>query len=287
MEVLSAPDEVRSRIRSIQRSGASIGVVPTMGALHAGHVSLIHAAKRDCDFVVTTVFVNPTQFGPGEDFQKYPRTLDADLEHCRNAGADLVMTPAADQMYSDGAQSIVRVTELTKILEGALRPGHFDGVTTVVAKLFNITLPDRAYFGQKDYQQQLVIRRMVADLNWSVEIVTCPIIREPDGLAMSSRNRYLSAEERQQALALSRSLFTAKDLAAAGASPDECRLAIQAELSEQAGVSLQYAVVADESTLQPAGPASSSAVALVAAKVGTTRLIDNQRLQFRSHAGFR
>ncbi len=157
-----------------------------------GHVSLIEAARQECGFVVGTIFVNPTQFGPNEDFSKYPRTLESDLDMCRKAGADLVFTPPVSAMYRESAQTIVRVTELSTVLEGAHRPGHFDGVTTIVTKLFNVTEPDRAYFGQKDFQQQLIIRQMVTDLDQALEVVTCPIIREPDGLAMSSRNRYLS-----------------------------------------------------------------------------------------------
>ncbi|MFN9717711.1 MAG: pantoate--beta-alanine ligase [Planctomycetota bacterium] len=231
-------------VRAARRSGQLVGCVPTMGALHPGHVSLIERARQECDFVVATIFVNPTQFGPNEDFSKYPRTLEADLEMCRNAGADLVFTPSTDSMYSRTAQTIVRVTQLSTVLEGRHRPGHFDGVSTVVTKLFNITEPDRAYFGQKDYQQQLIIRQMVADLDEPVEIVTCPIIREHDGLAMSSRNRYLSSEERSRAGELSAALRLAVRLAAdTDDSPQAIAEQMHEHLRSVGGISLQLAVL--------------------------------------------
>jgi pantoate--beta-alanine ligase len=253
-----------------------------MGALHQGHVSLIERARSECDFVVATIFVNPTQFGPNEDFTRYPRTLEADLELCRNAGADLVFTPTAASMYSGTAETIVRVTRLSQVLEGAHRPGHFDGVTTVVTKLFNITEPDRAYFGQKDYQQQLIIRRMVADLDQPVEIVTCPIIREPDGLAMSSRNRYLSADERQTACRIFQALKLAESLATPGETdPSAITTQMIRQLESVQGVDVHYAGIFDCDSLQPVIDRQSSGVALIAAKVGSTRLIDNMILQFR------
>lgn len=257
-----------------------MAVVPTMGALHAGHVSLIEAARKDCDYVVSTIFVNPTQFGPNEDFDLYPRTLDDDLQKCEAAGADLVFTPNTSEMYLPDAETSVCVTELTRKLEGQRRPGHFDGVTTVVAKLFNITVPDKAYFGQKDYQQQLVIRRMVMDLDWGIEIVTCPIIRETDGLAMSSRNRYLSAKDRQRSLVLSRSLKLAEQLAAAGTRPAEIAAQMTLLIEAEDGVELDYAVVVNRENLDPAADDADVGVALLAAKLGKTRLIDNQELRF-------
>jgi pantoate--beta-alanine ligase len=230
---------------------------------------------------VGTIFVNPTQFGPNEDFSKYPRTLESDLEMCRTAGADLVFTPQTSSMYSPLAQTIVRVDRLASVLEGAHRPGHFDGVSTVVTKLFNITEPDRAYFGQKDFQQQLIIRQMVEDLNQPVEIVTCPIIREPDGLAMSSRNRYLSPEERQRAGLLSQALRKAKWLAQETfLAPTEISAAMFDVLRSVEGIDLQYAVIADGRTLELLTERTRPAVALIAAKVGTTRLIDNEILNF-------
>ncbi len=282
MQIESIPCVVRDIVRQARRDSAIIGVVPTMGALHAGHVSLVERAHAECDFVIATIFVNPRQFGPNEDFAKYPRTMEQDLEMCRNAGADLVFTPDTAQMYGPDSETVVKVTQLTTRLEGAVRPTHFDGVTTIVAKLFNITDPDRAFFGQKDFQQQLVIRKMVADLDWGIEIVTCPIIRETDGLAMSSRNRYLSPQDRKQALALSRSLQLAEKLAADGqTTPTEITRQMQELIQNTDGVILDYAVLVDQETLLTLPKRQKSAVALVAARLGATRLIDNQILQFR------
>lgn len=288
MQVLNLPADVRSIVRQHRRNGKLVGVVPTMGALHEGHISLVEAAARQCDVVITTIFVNPTQFGPNEDFDKYPRTLDDDLEKCQAAGADLVFVPDVGVMYPNGSETTVRVAGLTEVLEGAHRPGHFDGVTTVVAKLFHITEPDKAYFGQKDYQQQMVIRRMVDDLNWGLEIVTCPTVREIDGLAMSSRNRYLSAAERQTALQISAALREAEQAARAPESaPSQVENALLQRLSSVIGLQLDYAVVVNSETLQPISDEDAitghgpPAVALIAAKVGQTRLIDNQILGFR------
>ncbi len=282
MIVESSPAEVRRVVRAARQRGVSIGCVPTMGALHEGHVSLIEAARKDCGFVVGTIFVNPTQFGPNEDFSKYPRTLESDLEMCRKAGAHLVFTPPVSAMYGESAQTIVRVTELSTVLEGAHRPGHFDGVTTMVTKLFNVTEPDRAYFGQKDFQQQLIIRQMVTDLDQPLEIVTCPIIRESDGLAMSSRNRYLSIDERQRASQLFQALKLAERLAAdPQLIPPDIATAMQEHLNSVGGIDVQYAVVADCSTLECLSERRQTAVALIAAKIGSTRLIDNQILRFR------
>lgn len=291
METTALPADVRSTVRQQRRNGKRIGVVPTMGALHQGHVSLVDAAAKQCDFVVTTIFVNPTQFGPNEDFDKYPRTLNDDLAKCEAAGADLVFLPEADVMYPPGCQTAVQVSGLTNVLEGAHRPGHFDGVTTIVAKLLNVTEPDKAFFGQKDFQQQLVIRQMVEDLNWGLEIVTCPTIRETDGLAMSSRNRYLSATERQTALQISAVLNQAKaDSESNEASPSGIEKAMVERLMNVDGLELDYAVVVNSKTLQRGSDfewvgndGAETAVALIAAKVGATRLIDNQILGFRSH----
>tara|TARA_B100001939_G_scaffold334293_1_gene335114 strand:- start:271 stop:1038 length:768 start_codon:yes stop_codon:yes gene_type:complete len=253
-----------------------------MGALHQGHLSLVQRARQESTLVVATIFVNPTQFGPGEDFEQYPRTLQDDLQQCEQAGADLVFTPKTDEMYGADAQTFVRVTELTQRLEGAHRPTHFEGVTTIVAKLFNITVPTIACFGQKDYQQQLIIRQMVKDLNFGVKIVTCPIIREADGLALSSRNRYLSETERNRALVLNRALRNAGQQAEGGVSPAQIAVEMQRRIHDEEGVELEYAVVADERTLQPVCEDTDSAVALVAARVGKTRLIDNAILRFPS-----
>jgi pantoate--beta-alanine ligase len=282
MQVEALPSAVRSAVQSHRCGGQRIGLVPTMGALHVGHVSLMDAARRECDFVIATIFVNPLQFGPNEDFERYPRTLEQDLQKCENAGVDLVFTPETSQMYPPGAESIVSLTGLARKLEGGDRPGHFDGVTTVVAKLFNITLPDRAYLGQKDYQQQLVIRRMVSDLNWDLEIVTCPIVREDDGLAMSSRNRYLSPGDRASSLILFRALLTAHNLAETGSeSPGAIARRMQQMMANAQGVECDYAVVVDCDTLEPLVERPKRAVALIAARVGKTRLIDNQILRFR------
>ena len=281
MLVNESPDEVRQIVREQRQSGKRVGVVPTMGALHLGHISLVETARNECDFVVGTIFVNPTQFGPNEDFDRYPRTLEQDLQKCEAAGADLVFTPDVGSMYSDAAATIVQVAGLTDTLEGEIRPGHFDGVTTIVAKLFNITDPDRAYFGQKDYQQQLIIRRMTADLDWGIDIVTCPIVREEDGLAMSSRNRYLSDSERERSLVLFRSLQLATRLADEGElNTEQIQRQMQQVIKNTDGVELDYAVVVDTETLQPPTYRLKTAVALVAARLGKTRLIDNQILRF-------
>mgnify|MGYP002631421479 CR=1 FL=1 len=282
MIVESSPAEVRRVVRAARQRGVSIGCVPTMGALHHGHVSLIEAARKDCGLVVGTIFVNPTQFGPNEDFSKYPRTLDADLELCRKAGADLVFTPPVTAMYAESAQTIVRVTKLSLLLEGAHRPGHFDGVSTIVTKLFNITEPDRAYFGQKDFQQQLIIRQVAADLDQPVEVVTCPTIRESDGLAMSSRNRYLSTAERQRASEIFQALKLAERMASEPLpTPPEIAEAMTRHLNSVGGIDVQYAVIANSFTLECLSERSESAVALIAAKVGSTRLVDNEILRFR------
>jgi len=282
MIVESSLTETRRFVRAARQQGRSVGCIPTMGALHRGHVSLIEIARKECDFVVATIFVNPTQFGPEEDFTRYPRTLDTDLEMCRAAGADLIFTPPVSAMYTASAQTIVRVTELAQVLEGSHRPGHFDGVSTVVAKLFNVTEPDRAYFGQKDFQQQLIIRQMVVDLDQPVGIVTCPIIREADGLALSSRNRYLSVAERQQASQLYQALKLAETLAEETTlAPPEIARRMADHLKSVGGIDVRYAVIADSVTLELLTERSDSAVALLAVKVGSTRLIDNQILRFR------
>lgn len=282
MIVESSPQQVLRLARNARRRDFSIGVVPTMGALHVGHVSLVEQARRECGFVIATIFVNPTQFGPNEDFSRYPRTLESDLAMCRDAGADVVFTPTTSGMYSPASQTIVRVDPLATRWEGAHRPGHFDGVSTVVAKLFNITDPDRAYFGQKDFQQQLIIRRMATDLDFAVEVITCPIVREADGLAMSSRNRYLSPEDRRTAAELYQALLLAAKLAAeTTVAPPEISRQMEAHLNSVGGIEVSYATVVDRETLEPLEDRTETAVALIAARVGNTRLIDNLILQFR------
>lgn len=251
-----------------------------MGALHVGHVSLIERARAECDYVVVSIFVNPTQFGPNEDFNRYPRPRDADLKLCAQAGADLVFYPSVETMYPKGHRTFVEVSGLSAVLEGAIRPDHFRGVATVVTKLFNIVQADRAYFGQKDYQQQTLIRVMSRELDLPVEIVTCETIRDPDGLALSSRNAYLSPEERQAGLSLSRALRTAERLVAQGErSVAKLEAAMRQEIESTPGIRLDYAVVVHHESLAPLETAEPVMAALVAGRVGTTRLIDNLKLR--------
>ncbi|MCA9004141.1 MAG: pantoate--beta-alanine ligase [Planctomycetaceae bacterium] len=279
LETVSEISALRKRVTARRQQGEKIGFVPTMGALHAGHTSLIEAAGADCDFVVVSIFVNPTQFGPDEDFEKYPRVLEQDLAKCAAAGADLVWTPDTSIMYPDGYSTYVTVEALSRILEGATRTNHFQGVTTVVTKLLLSCLPDIAYFGAKDFQQQAIIRRMCLDLNIPVEIKTCPIIRDTDGLALSSRNAYLSAEERESGLALSRALRLAEEKVAAGETDlEQIKAAMHQLLNATPLLKLDYATIADPTTLEDISTAQSEMVALIAAWVGTTRLIDNCQL---------
>jgi pantoate--beta-alanine ligase len=249
-----------------------------MGALHEGHLSLVRQARVDTATVVVSIFVNPLQFGSGEDFDAYPRTLEADLALLEPEGVDVAFHPTPADFTPPGRLTTVRVAGLTDRLEGASRPGHFDGVATIVAKLLNTVGPDRAYFGEKDYQQLQVVRRMVTDLDMPTEIVACPTLREPDGLALSSRNAYLSPAERGQALALSEALFAAR--AAWDGDAVSARDLIRSRLETAPGIRLDYAEVCDPETLEPLeGVVEGSAQALVAAQVGGTRLIDNVRLE--------
>lgn len=275
--VLTAGDEVRRQVRTWQAAGESVGLVPTMGALHAGHLSLVARSVAECRHTVVTIFVNPTQFGPTEDFQRYPRQLDRDLELLAASGAELVFAPTTEAMYPADFATHVDVDQITRLWEGAIRPGHFRGVATVVLKLLNLAPADRAYFGQKDFQQSVVVRRMVVDLNLPIEIRVCPIVREPDGLAMSSRNAYLSPADRQLALVLSQSLRRAADLAAGG-ERDAARIAAEMRrmIAADDGVRLDYAAIVDPDTLEEATAVAPGVVAIVAARVGTTRLIDNE-----------
>ncbi|QDU01334.1 Pantoate-beta-alanine ligase [Gimesia chilikensis] len=285
MDTVAEIPELRQRVRAARQGDAVIGFVPTMGALHQGHASLVEAARKECDFVVVSIFVNPTQFGPNEDFDKYPRTLAADLEKCQTAGADLVWTPTKDMMYPAHFSTHVDVETLTETLEGATRPHHFRGVTTVVTKLLLSCLPDKAYFGAKDYQQQAIVRRMCLDLNLPVEIVTCPIIRDADGLALSSRNAYLSAEERASALSLSRALALAEERIASGETDlERIKTEMRELLSGTPLIKLDYATIADPDTLEELSTAQSRMVALIAARSGSTRLIDNRELTADSQA---
>jgi pantoate--beta-alanine ligase len=275
VEVCETIPDIRGRVWAARRAGRTIGFVPTMGALHEGHLSLMREARREHGLVAVSIFVNPTQFAPHEDLQKYPRPRDRDLELCASAGVDVVFYPTVAAMYPPDASTYVTVEGLTDRWEGAIRPGHFRGVTTVVLKLFQIVPADVAYFGQKDYQQQAVIRRMARDLDLPIEIRTCPTIRDADGLALSSRNAYLSAEERQAGLCLSRALRWGETEYQVGLSPEEISCGMQARIAAEPGMTLDYAVVADAVTLEPLTRRAAEVVALVAGRVGTTRLIDN------------
>jgi pantoate--beta-alanine ligase len=254
----------------------TLGLVPTMGYLHQGHLELVRRARAENDFVAVSIFVNPTQFGPLEDFARYPRDMDRDLSMLRRERVDLVWTPSVEEVYPPGFSTYVVVEQLTERLEGAARPGHFRGVATVVAKLFTVTEPHRAYFGQKDAQQALVIRRMTQDLNLSPTVVVAPTIREPDGLAMSSRNVYLSGEEREAAPALYRGLREAAARYSAGErSAEVLRAAVHATLAAQPLITPEYVSVADPSTLDELHEVSGRALLSLAARLGQTRLIDN------------
>ncbi len=265
----------REAVRAAQREGTT-GLVPTMGAFHEGHLSLIQAAHERCAFVAVTIFVNPTQFGPGEDIEKYPRTPETDLAECERLDVDLVFMPEVDTMYPPGSQTRVRVSGLTEGLCGGWRPGHFDGVATVVTKLFNILPADLAFFGEKDYQQMVMIGRMVRDLDMPIEIVPCPTVREPDGLAMSSRNAYLSKGERKQAVSLSRALFAAKDRVTAGErNAKVVAERIHDEIHAAGPAEIQYVEVVDSGTLEPLSTIDRCARICLAVRIGTCRLIDN------------
>ena len=276
--------EVRAAVHTARQSGLKIGFVPTMGALHVGHVSLIEQARAECGYVIVSIFVNPTQFGPDEDFNRYPRPREMDLRICGDAGADLVFYPSVETMYPAGHRTFVEVGGLSDILEGAIRPGHFRGVATVVTKLFNIVQADRAYFGQKDYQQQTLIRVMTRELDLPTEVITCETIRDPDGLALSSRNAYLSPAERQSGLSLSRALRLADQRVASGdRDVAQIQSAMRQEMEQTSGLKLDYAVIVHHESLTPLSEAEPTMVALVAARVGTTRLIDNMILRLPSN----
>jgi pantoate--beta-alanine ligase len=274
MKVITDLVELRVYRRQLSEP---VGLVPTMGYLHRGHLSLAEAARRDCAGVVVTIFVNPTQFGPQEDLAAYPRDLPRDLELLEKAGVDLVWTPTPEIMYPAGYQTWVTVEEITQSLEGAMRPGHFRGVATVVAKLFNAVQPQRAYFGQKDAQQAAVIRRMAQDLNFPLEVIVCPTVREADGLAMSSRNTYLTPAERQAATVLYRSLQRAQAEYTHGElEADKLRRVMRQVIESEALAKLQYVSCADAITLQEIqGEVRGEALLSMAVFIGKTRLIDN------------
>jgi pantoate--beta-alanine ligase len=262
-----------------REAGGTVGLVPTMGALHEGHLSLVHAARRENDRVAATLFVNPTQFGPGEDFRRYPRDLDRDRGLLAAAGCDLLFAPGVEQMYPRGAETTIDVGSVAVPLEGQRRPGHFRGVATVVMKLLQIATPDRAYFGEKDAQQLAVVRRLAADLDVPVEIRGCPIVREPDGLAMSSRNAYLAPDERKAAVVLSRALAAGERCWREGERRGErLRAAMELVLGSEPLARVDYAVAADPETFRELDVASEEALLLLAVWIGATRLIDNRRL---------
>jgi pantoate--beta-alanine ligase len=280
LRVLTTAAELREAVLDLRRAGRTIGLVPTMGALHAGHLSLVQASRAQCDVTLATIFVNPTQFAPHEDFGKYPRTFDADRRALADCGADLLFAPAEGEVYPPGFSTYVEPPAVAAPLEGQCRPGHFRGVATVVLKLFLLSGADVAFFGRKDYQQALVIQHLVRDLDVPVRICVCPIVREPDGLAMSSRNRYLRAEERRRATALWQALSWAAERVAAGERDVERLTArMRAVLEENGLARIDYVTVADPHTLRPVQTIQAPAVALIAAHLGNTRLIDNILLQ--------
>ena len=276
MKICKTIHDMHAACSALRHQGKRLGLVPTMGALHEGHLSLVRAAKAQCDVVVVSIFVNPTQFGPSEDFSRYPRTFDRDRELLDKEGVELIFAPSVEEMYPQGAITYVTVEGLSDKLCGKSRPGHFRGVTTVVSKLFHIIEPDVAFFGQKDAAQAAIIRRMVRDLNMPVEIVVCPIVREPDGLAMSSRNSYLDPQQRQSALVLHRSLMRIRELFGNGERSSAKLIATAKEiLAGWPSVRLDYFEIVNPDTLESVDNVSHGALVALAAFVGSTRLIDN------------
>jgi len=276
MKITRAVLEMRAASRAARGKGQRLGLVPTMGALHEGHLALVRAAKSQCDVVAASIFVNPLQFGPSEDLSKYPRTFERDCERLEKEGVEFLFAPPVEEMYPGGARSYVNVEGLSEKLDGKSRPGHFRGVTTVVSKLFHIVEPDLAFFGQKDAAQVAIIRRMVRDLNIPAEIVVCPIVREPDGLAMSSRNAYLNGQQRKSALLLNRSLAHIRELFQRGERDGTALIAAGKHvLGEDPSVRLDYFEIVNPETLDPVAEIRQNSLVAVAAYVGTTRLIDN------------
>ncbi len=278
MTMIIAPtiEAVRQAVRDARSRGLTIGLVPTMGALHEGHISLIQAARRETGFVVVSIFVNPTQFGPTEDLERYPRPFERDLKICEDNGVDGVFVPEPDTMYPRGFRTFVEVQDLQEVLCGAARPGHFRGVATVVLKLFNIVQADVAYFGQKDAQQARIIRQMVDDLNVPVQLRVCPIVREPDGLALSSRNQYLDESQRTRARALFLALEEVRRRVEKGERDARVlREVLAARIASTPGAVLDYAAVVDADTLKPISKMKGEVLVALAVKFGSTRLIDN------------
>ena len=272
--------QLRQTLAAVRRQGKKIGLVPTMGALHEGHLSLVRACRSECGFTVVSIYVNPSQFGPAEDLAKYPRALEQDLQALASVGADVAFVPTSDQMYAPGYATWVEVGSVAEPLEGQCRPGHFRGVATVVLKLFNLVGADVAYFGQKDYQQVLVVKQMARDLDVPTAIRVCPTVRETDGLAMSSRNRYLSPTARERALVLWKSLCLARDLVAGGCCDAQAVADRMREVILSAdGASIDYVAIADPDTLQPVATIERPVAALLAVRIDGTRLIDNCLLE--------
>ncbi len=282
METIESVSAMKTLSLRIRGSGRTLGFVPTMGALHDGHLTLVRRARRECDATVVSIFVNPTQFGPGEDFERYPRNVEKDLDLLRPFNVDAVFAPAAADLYPPDFGVAVDPSPLAERLEGASRPGHFRGVATVVLKLFNIVSPDVAYFGQKDFQQTLIIRRLVKDLNLGIRLVICPIVRDPDGVAISSRNAYLSADERNSARMLSKCLARSRELVWGGET-DAARVLeeMKGVLAADPAVRLDYVALVEPSSLEPVERIETGCVALVSARIGSTRLIDNTILGAR------
>jgi pantoate--beta-alanine ligase len=281
VRVFKNPRELQTFIKKLKKEGKTIGFVPTMGYLHEGHLSLVRCAKKDNDLVVVSIFVNPTQFGKNEDYDRYPRDLQRDLKLLEREGVDIVFAPKVEDMYPPGFSTYVEETKLSQPLEGKFRPGHFRGVCTVVNKLFNIVQPDRAYFGEKDYQQLLVIKKMVEDLNMDIEVVGCPIVREPDGLAKSSRNVYLSEEERRQATALYKSFLLAQKLVEEGLTDTQkLRQEILNFLKQFPLIKeIDYVEIVDPQTLEPVKEIKGGERILIAVRMPSARLIDNWEIK--------
>lgn len=276
MLIFKTVAEAQSACAQLRGEGRILGLVPTMGALHEGHLSLARAAKAECDIVAASIFVNPTQFGPNEDFSKYPRTFEQDCALLEGEGVDMIFAPTVDEMYPSGASTFVVVEGVSDRLDGASRPGHFRGVTTIVSKLFHIICPHKAFFGQKDAAQVAVLRKMVLDLNFPLRLVVCPIVREDDGLAMSSRNRYLSERERLQALVLRRALVQIEKRASEGEMSSRTLMEMARNVfASEPDVRIDYIAVVDPETLEDVPNVRDGALVAVAAFVGTTRLIDN------------
>ncbi len=275
MEIAKTITALKDAVTLARREDKTIGLIPTMGALHIGHISLIEAAKKKCDFVVVSIFVNPTQFSPDEDLEKYPRPIEADLKICQDLNVDIVFTPTPEVMYPAQILTWIDVEKLTEPLCGRSRPGHFKGVTTVCAKLFNIVTPDFAFFGQKDAQQAIIIKRMVADLNMPLEIIICPTVREPNGLAISSRNRYLTQDQKKDATLIYKSLQKCDQMIDNNTNAEQIIHQMRKTLQQAPDIKIEYISILNADTLEPVDKASGTILAAIAVKIGNTRLIDN------------